>query len=153
MNRRGQALVEVAAFLFLTASLLGLFLGFTQRILVRQKILMAARQGAMLYSSGRFRADEVENLMRHFLANGFPSLEPSRMDLAAGRSGGFHGVLFQLDRVHVRYTIQSRWVRALGLNPTMEETCVIKHAAPYGLAWQPFYGPPVSWWAGSPVSD
>lgn len=139
MNNRGQALIEVAAFLLLSVSLLGCFLAYTQRFLVRQKMLMAARQGALLYSSGRVTEEEVLERLRRFLTSGFPALDGRRAEIWVGKCGGFHGLLYELDRVKVRYK-------------NMEESCVMKHAAPYGLR-QPLYGPPVSWLFGSLVPD
>lgn len=146
MNNRGQALLETVGFGLVVGGLLACLLGFTQQFLLRQRLLIAARHAAMLYSSGRFTSQDVKARTRKFLSEGNPALNPNALEIHIGRWGGFHGMVFQLDGVRLRYHAKSAWMKRLHLQADLEETCVIKHAAPYGLSWQPAYGPPVSWW-------
>lgn len=150
---QGQALIEVVAFLMALILMIVCFLGFTKWFLVKQKLLSATRQGAMLYSSGRMSERDVKRHLRRYLTTGSPALVEGRLSIQVGHRIGFQDVLDQFDIVKVRYTSQSPWYQYTHLNPTLEEKCIIKHAATYGPDVQPLYGPAVSWWTGSIVRD
>jgi hypothetical protein len=139
-NNRGQALIETAAFFLMFSGLMAMFLGFTKWFTVRQKILLGAREAALLYSSGRMTVEEVQTQVRRYLTTGNPALVGDRLQITIEPYGG---LLLELDKATVRYTSQSRWYRWIEINPTMEEICIIKHATHYGPALQKFLGPPV----------
>ena len=143
MNRRGQALIETAAFFLMFSSLLAAFLGFTKWFTIRLKILSACREAAILHSSGRMRPEEVRTQVRRYLATGSPALAEDRIQIELAADSGIQSTLLQLDKITVRYTSRSRWYRYLSLSPTMEETCIIKHATHYGPPLQTLLGPPV----------
>ena len=142
MNR-GQALVETAFFFLMFATLMASFLGFTKWFCVRQKVLLGAREAALLYSSGRMTVEEVQAQVRRYLTTGSPALVADRLQVDIGTYDGLQAQFLELDRITVRYTSQSRWYRYVGINPVMEETCIIKHAIHYGPPLQKFLGPPV----------
>jgi hypothetical protein len=149
----GQALIETIVALLTVIGMVVCLLGFTKWMTVRQKMLIAVRHGALLYSSGRMTEEEVRTRLLRFLTNGSPALKQERLQIQIGRRRTFLDTLLQLDIVKVRYTSESSWYALTHLNPTVEEKCIIRHAAPYGIAWQPLYGPPVSWWQGPTVPD
>jgi hypothetical protein len=142
MNQRGQALIETVAFFMAFSGLIICLLGLTQWFTVRQKLLVAAREAALLYSSGDIQRDKVQSLVSHYLTTGSPALAQERIKIDVGPYSGFQAKLFSLDQVTIHYTIQSSWIRAIGLNPTMEETCILKHAPHYGPPFQTLWGPP-----------
>ena len=144
MNARGQALVEVAVFFLLLAVLLACLLGFTRWITLRQKLLLAAREGALLYSSGRMTVEEVQEHIRGFLRNGSPVMDVKRLEFVSmGPCPGWRAKVLELDQITLRYSSPSPWYRYLGIDPTLEETCIIKHASHYGPPLQKFFGPPL----------
>jgi Flp pilus assembly protein TadG len=145
MNRNGQALIETAVFSLMFSGLMVCLLGFTQWFTVRQKILLATREAALLYSSGRMEPEEVRTLVSRYLAAGSPALTDKNLRIAIGQDNGPQAKFFDLDKVTVRYTIQSNWIQALHLDPTMEETCIIKHAPHYGPPFQRLWGPQISY--------
>jgi hypothetical protein len=139
-NSRGQALIETAVFFLMFSTLIAAFLGFTKWFTIRLKILSGAREAALLYSSGRMTSDEVKTQVQRYLTTGSPALAASRLQIDIGRYGPS---FLDMDQVTVRYTSQSRWFRYININPTMEETCMIRHAAHYGPLLQKLWGPPV----------
>ena len=144
-SARGQALVEFSIF-FLTLGILMIgVLAFTQWMQTRQKLLLACKEGALLYSSGRVKAPEAEHCVRDFLATGAPPIDTSGIEISIGREGGVAGTYYQLDRVVVRYRPPSGWNRLLNFNEPMEEICIVRHAPSYGVPYQHLYGPPVGW--------
>lgn len=142
-NRHGQALIELAAFVLLTTSLVTAFLGFTKAFAIRQDLLLAAREGMLLYSSGHFTENEIDARLKSFLASSTPALDPARVQTSAHAVSGITARFVGMDVITVRYTTNSTWVRRLGLNPTLEETCYIKHANSYGPSLPALWGPPV----------
>jgi hypothetical protein len=151
MTTRGQALIELVAFLIFSLSLVSAFLGFTKSFLIRQKLLIAAREGMLLYSSGRFTEDEVRGQLLLFLKTGTPQLIQERVairmgnakDQPASRINALQAQFIGLDYITVRYTSQSLWLSRLGLDPILEESCYVKHANGYGPSIPPLWGPPV----------
>jgi Flp pilus assembly protein TadG len=143
MNERGQALIETAMFFLVFSALMAVFLGFTKWFTIRLKILQATREAALLYSSGRMTSEEVRAQVRRYMTTGSPALAAERIQIELARDSGGWSVVYELDRVTVRYRSESGWYRYVGLNPTMEETCIIKHATHYGPPLQKFLGPPV----------
>ena len=63
MNNHGQSLIETAAFFMALSVLLTGLAGFTKWFSVREKLLLAAKQGALLYSSGHWTRAETEARM------------------------------------------------------------------------------------------
>jgi len=146
MNRKGQALIEVAVFmLFLGGFMAGLVV-FTQWIQCRQKVLLAAKQGALLYSSGRFEKSHVEQHMRRYLISGPPYIQPDQVKIEIKREMTLIGINSQLDRITVHYQPPAGGPRWLGPLGEIRESCVVRHAPTYAYPYQPFYGPAVSWW-------
>ncbi|HVO33455.1 MAG TPA: hypothetical protein VMU17_06020 [Elusimicrobiota bacterium] len=143
MNCRGQALVETVGLLLVYGVLLSSFAGFTKWFLIRQKLLMAAREAAFLYSSGHFDVDAVRNRVVHYLATGSPTLVGRNVRIVIGGARDKRAKAFHLDEVRIRYQPTSELVRLI--QPTMEETCIIKHAPHYGPPWQTLFGPAVPW--------
>lgn len=142
MNHHGQALIETATFFLVFSGLMICLLGFTQWFTARQKLLAATREAALLYSSGRMTPSEVRDQTMHYLTTGSLALTQNGLSITMGPYGGLQAKLFSLDQVTVRLTLQSSWWQYLGLNPTMEETCIIKHAPHYGPPFQKEWGPP-----------
>jgi hypothetical protein len=137
MNCKGQALIEVATFFMALSVLLGGLCGFTKWIIVREKLLLAAKQGAFLYSSGHMTRAEVENSMRQFLIGGTPPLNPDGIYVSVHSRGtalSWADRYWQIDESVAQYTPPGGWNYLLGAEATMKETCVIKHAPHY---WDP----------------
>ena len=143
MSEKGQALIESIPFFLVLFGLLGALVVFAQWFLIHQKLLIAAREGAMLYSSGRFNRGVVRRKVCAYLERGSLALEDRRLKVEVGRWQGKQAKLFQLDEVKVSYLPHS-WLPRF-FEQTMEEKCVIKHAPHYGAPYQTRYGPPVSW--------
>jgi len=152
MTTKGQALIEMAMFVLLSTSLIGAFLGFTKSFLIRQELLLAAREGMLLYSSGHFTIPEVKDRINTFLAGGSPALVQEQIQVMMGHAGDagapnpigtLQATLVGLDYITVRYTTNSTWIQQLLIDPTMEETCYIKHANGYGPSIPALWGPPV----------
>ena len=143
MNERGQALIELAVFSFIVFALLAIMMAFTKWIVIRQKLLMASKEGALLYSSGRFTKQEVETRITHYLEIGRPALLRSGIQVSFRRSYATIGFLDPLDRVTVRYTTESDWPSLLRVGPTIEETSIVRHAPDYWAFFLPLGGPPV----------
>jgi hypothetical protein len=151
----GQALIEAVAFFMTLILMVVCMLGFTKWFMVKQKMLMAVRQGALLYSSGRVTEEEVRQRLTQYLTSGSPSLVQNRLTIDVGGYTMLNPFSLndQLDIVRIRYKSQSPWYSFTNLNPNLEEKCIIKHAATYGPGLQPFYGPPTQWIFASNVSD
>lgn len=143
MSHQGQALIESIPFFLVLFGLLGALAIFAQWFLIHQKLLMAAREGALLYSSGRFARAVVRRKVRAYLEKGPLALEGQRLSIDVGRWKGKQAKLFQLDEIKVSYK-PSSWLQRY-FEETMEEKCVIKHAPHYGAPYQTLYGPPVPW--------
>ncbi len=143
MNTRGQALIEVTTFFLALSVLLGGLAGFTKWFAVRQKILLAAKEGALLYSSGHWRKAEVEARMRQFLVTGSPPLDPGGIRVSVHPLSGIKAWALELDECAVEYTPPSGWNYLLGVDPKISEKCVVKHAPHYGAPLQSWLGPAV----------
>jgi len=143
MNPKGQALIEVAVFFMSLAILLAGLCGFTQWMMTHQKLMMAAKQGALMYSSGHMTRQEVEQEMRRFLETGAPPLDPTGIQVSVGPLSGLSAKMADLDESIAAYTSPKGWYAILGLNPHLEEKCVIMHAPHY---WAPFLS-----WGGPAV--
>lgn len=145
MNRRGQALIEVAVFFMALSVLLAGLCGFTKWIMVRQKLLIAAKQGALMYSSGHMQKSEVEKRMRKFLIAGSPALSAEGLRVSVHAMSGWNNRFNELDESIAEYTSPGGWCRLLGADPRITEKCVIKHAPHY---WDPILrlsGPAVAY--------
>lgn len=144
MKERGQALLESLPLIPLLILFLCSVILFTQMFLIRQKLLIAARFGAFLYSAGRSTAAETERQMRSYLTQPPLALAQNRLQVEVGRlQQNRQARLFELDQVRVRYQpgyALSRWFHI-----PFEERCVIKHAAHYGPPYQTQYGPAIPW--------
>lgn len=143
MNRRGQALIETAVFFMALAVLLGGMAGFTKWFSVRQKLLLAAKEGALLYSSGHWQRGEVEMRMRQFLMAGSPPLNPDGIQVSVHPLSGKMAWFWELDESVAEYAPPGGWNYLLGANPKITEKCVAKHAPHYGAPLQPWLGPAV----------
>ena len=145
MKHHGQALIEVPVFFIALSILLAGLVGFTQWFSIRQKLLLAAKQGALLYSSGHMKRAEVRKYMRDYLCSGSPVLDPNGIKVSVGPLGGAQAWLYELDQSVAQYTQPGGWLSLLKVDPTIVEKCVVKHAPHYGTPFQTLYGPPVSY--------
>jgi hypothetical protein len=134
MNNRGQSMIETAVFFFVMAPLLGMILGFTRVMQIREKLIMAAWQGAQLYSSGAVSPVEARQKTEEFLTGGAPALPKENIHIQMGRAASLSARFFQIDQITVSYTARRPWHRFLGLPLTLEESCYVKHAPHY---WDP----------------
>jgi hypothetical protein len=137
----GQAMIECIAFFLVMVVLLSCFLSLTEWFLTRQRLLVAVREAALLYSSGRFTKEEVQARIKSTLAQGMPTLPCERVQVYCEPASGWQAKVFVLDRIRVQYRPTSIWVSRV--EPVMEEQCTIKHAAHYGPLLQKLWGPPV----------
>ena len=140
-NKSGQVMIECIAFFLVMAALLSCFLSLTKWFLIRQRLLVAVREAALLYSSGRFTKGEVEAHIKSMLAQGMPALASERVQVFCEPASGWQAHVLVLDHIRVQYRPTSAWVRRA--QPVMEEQCTIKHAAHYGPLSPKFWGPPV----------
>ena len=143
MNNHGQALIETATFFLALSVLLGGLCGFTKWIAVREKLLLAAKDGAILYSSGHWQKAEVEEHMRQFLMAGSPPLNPDGIRVSVGPMPGLNAWTWEFDQSMAEYTPPGGWHYLLGADPKMTEKCVVKHAPHYWAPMQPIGGPAV----------
>jgi hypothetical protein len=141
MNERAQSLIEVETFFMALSVLLAALLGFTRWMAIREKLLLAAKQGALLYSSGHVQRAVAEQEMRRFLTSGSPVLDPGGIAVSIHSRSGIQSWWFELDEVFAEYTAPKGWYPLLGLDSRIRETCVIKNAAHYWLSG-PFPGGP-----------
>ena len=144
-NNHGQALIETAIFFLALSVLLGGLCGFTKWIAVREKLLLAAKEGALLYSSGHWERAEVEERMRRFLMAGSPSLNPDGIHVSVGPVAGVNAWTWELDQSVAQYTPPGGWHYLLCADATITEKCVIKHAPHYWAPFQPWGGPAVAY--------
>jgi hypothetical protein len=147
INRSGQALVEWALLLPLYGFLILAIVAFGKWFCIQHQLILAAREGALLYSSGRFPAAAVKNRLRHRLALGSPAVSLRTENIVVQKKTGFHGWAYELDEVIIRFPIPRFWRRTFKFKD-MEELCVIKHAPVYGaslLRGGIPYGRPVDW--------
>ena len=107
------------------------------------QLIQAAKEGARLYSSGRIEIPQVKRLVQRALLRGSPPLRVPLQDIRVGSSRDSQEKFMQLDKVIIRYKPKQIWLKVL--RSTMEESCVIKHAPPYGYPGVLGYGPPVRW--------
>src|SRR5262249_42095868 len=98
-KNHGQALVECMAFTFAMALLLSVTVSFTKWFLIRERLLLAVREGAILYSSGHFRPSQVQDRLTHFLTMGIPALEASALRFSIGPAQGLQAQAFGLDEI------------------------------------------------------
>ena len=145
MNHKGQALIETAVFFLALSVLLTGLAGFTKWMAVREKLLLAAKQGAFLYSSGHWEKAEVENRMRQFLTSGSPPLNSSGIRVSVHALSGINAWFWELDESVAEYTPPGGWCYLLGAPSTIKEKCVIKHAPHYWAPLQPWGGPAVAY--------
>jgi hypothetical protein len=145
MNTKGQALIEVAVFFMSLSILLAGLCGFTQWVMTRQKLLIAAKQGALMYSSGHMTRPEVEQQMRHFLETGVPAMNSKGIQVTVGPLSGLNAKFNELDQSIAGYTRPGGWYSLLGVDAHMEEKCVIKHAPHYWAPFQTWSGPAVTY--------
>src|ERR1700690_1733345 len=102
-NVNGQALIETAVFFLALAVLLGGLAGFTKWFSVREKLLLAAKEGALLYSSGHWQRAEVEARMRQFLMAGSPPLNPDGIVVSVHPLSGLNAWTWELDESVAEY--------------------------------------------------
>ena len=139
----GQALIEWTLLLLLFGQLFVALAVFAEWFVVRQELMAVAKEGALLYSAGRLEVPEVKRLMRRALQRGHPALTISPDDIYVGSSDDNQARFMQLDKVSVRYRPQRFLLRYF--QNSLEESCVIKHAPPYGYPGVLSFGPPVAW--------
>jgi len=139
----GQALIEWALLLLLFGQLFVALAVFAEWFVVRQELIAAAKEGAFLYSAGRLEIPEVKRLIQRALKRGRPSLTISLNDIYVGSSDDNQAAFMKLDKVSVRYRPQQFLLRYF--RKSLEESCVIKHAPPYGWPGTLSFGPPVPW--------
>jgi hypothetical protein len=140
----GQTLVE---WVVLFPLFFILFLGcvsYAQWFMIRQQLILAVHEGALLYSSGRMRIPEVKHRIKQTLERGHPALRIPEDQIYIGQSSDKQARLFQLDRITITYHPSQLILRFFRIQ-TMEESCTIKHAPPYGGTFWFKYGPPVEW--------
>jgi len=139
----GQALIEWALLLLLFVQLFVALAAFAEWFVVRQELMSVTKEGALLYSAGRLEIPEVKRLMLRALQRGRPSLTLALNDIYVGSSDDSQAAFMKLDKVSVRYRPQQFLLRYF--QNSLEESCVIKHAPPYGYPGVLGYGPPVDW--------
>jgi hypothetical protein len=144
-SKRGQALIETAVFFLVLSVLLGGFAGFTKWFVVRQKLLLAAKLGALLYSSGHWKKPEVEARMKQFLITGTPALTPAGVRVSVGPHAGLESWIFELDESVASYTPPRGWHSLLSADLTLTEKFVVKHAPKYWAPFQQWAGPAVAY--------
>jgi hypothetical protein len=132
-NQNGHSLIEAAVFFFILAPLIGMMLGFTRYFQIREKLLLAAWEGAQLYSSGCIAPAEVQQKLNDFLSTGAPALPPDRIKFTHMGKANLD-FINEIDEVAVSYTVPRAWHYGLKLPLTVEEKCFIKHAPHY---WDP----------------
>lgn len=128
----GQALIEVAAFFMALAILIGGLCGFTKWFAIRQKLLLAAKEGALLYSSGRWTRAESEARMRQMLTTGILPLEAGGVRVSLGPRPGVLSRVAGLDVCEAAY-----------VPLRLSERLVVLHAPRYWGPLQPWAGPAV----------
>ena len=143
MDNRGQALIESIPYVLIFAGFAGALFLFSEWFLIRQKLLLVAREGAMLYSSGHMTRQAVRRRMMHELTQGSPKLSAEGIAIVVGRAEGWQAHVFFLDRIGIQYRLRGSLLRYF--TPTLEESCTIKHAPHYGPPFQTILGPPVKW--------
>jgi hypothetical protein len=143
MNHRGQSLIEVVFFFFGLVFLLAGMTAFTQWFNVRQRLLIAAWEGAQLYSSGHFTKGEVESRVKRFLARGSPALDENQVQVSFNRPS-WSDQWYGIDHVTVSFSTKRGWYHLLGAYPTIKETITVKHAPYYWAPFQPWGGPAIS---------
>jgi hypothetical protein len=143
MKTNGQALIETAVITPLIVLILAATVAFAQWLLIRQRLVIATREAAMLYSSGRMNSAEVQKWVKRYAARSRPLMSPEDIDIRTGRQSGWEAQLHHLDLIVVRYRCPV-WLGRY-FEPVMEEKCVIKHAPHYGPPIQTLYGPPIPW--------
>ena len=141
MNHKGQTLVEFILFFFLFVLVLTAMVSFTKYILMREKMIAAVREGALLYSSGHVPANVVKTKMAEAMAQGWPVVHVNPSTIFVGRYDG--NVIYRFDRVAVRYRPDA--VIGKFFAKELEESCVVKHAPRYGPPLTDYYGPGVNW--------
>ena len=139
----GQALIEWALLLLLFVQLFVALAVFAEWFVVRQELMAVTKEGALLYSAGRLEIPEVKRLMQRALQRGRPSLTISLDDIYVGSSDDNQAAFMKLDKVSVRYRPRQFLLRCF--QSSLEESCVIKHAPPYGHPGVLGFGPPVAW--------
>jgi hypothetical protein len=151
-RQKGQALIEWFLLFPLYFSIFMATWVFGQWFLVRQQLIMGCREAALLYSSGRLTAPEVNVIVRQSLAKGRPGLDSRCIVIRLGRASGWQAVFYNLDEVSVTFT-GTLLIHRFTKKKPMEETCVIKHAPAYGVSG--LVGlqvrPPVPWEQGNRV--
>src|ERR1700733_10386494 len=123
MTNKGQALIEAAVFFLEISVLLAGLVGFTKWFAVREKLLLAAKQGAFLYSSGHLERTEVEQRMRNFLSTGSPALNPNGVSVSVHPMSGLNAWTLEIDESVASYTPAQGWYYLLGADPTVTEKC------------------------------
>jgi hypothetical protein len=139
----GQALIEWALLLMLFGQLFVALAVFSEWFVVRQELMAATKEGALLYSAGRLEIPEVKRLMQRALQRGRPALTIPLDDIFVGPSDDNQAAFMQLDKVSVRYRPRQFLLRYFA--NSLEESCVIKHAPSYGHPGVLGFGPPVAW--------
>ena len=139
----GQALIEWALLLLLFGQLFVALAVFAEWFVVRQELIAVTKEGALLYSAGRLQIPEVKRLMQRALERGRPALTVSVNDIYVGSSNDNQAAFMKLDKVSVRYRPRQFLLRYF--QKSVEESCVIKHAPPYGHPGVLSFGPPVAW--------
>lgn len=143
MNNKGQALIQVAVFFLAFSLLMAGFCSFTKWMAVRLKLLVAAKQGALMYSSGHMKRAEVEQRMRQFLVSGFPALSSQGVFVSVHPMAGWVNRFNELDECVAEYRRPGGWHTLLGVRTILSEKCVVKHAPHYWAPIQPWGGPGV----------
>ena len=143
MNKHGQALIETAVFFMALSVLLAGLVGFTKWFAVREKLLLAAKEGAFLYSAGHLERAEAEQRMSQILSTGYPALNPDGISVSVQPVSGFTDWAWEFDEGVASYTPPGGWSYLLGADPKITETCFIKHAPHYWAPIQPWGGPAV----------
>ena len=139
----GQALIEWVLLLVLFGQLFVALAVVAEWLMVRQELIAVTKEGALLYSAGRLEIPEVERLMQRALQRGRPALNIPLDDIYVGPSDDNQAAFMKLDKVSVRYRPRQFLLRYF--KNSLEESCVIKHAPPYGYPGVLSFGPPVAW--------
>jgi len=144
-NNGGQALIETVAFFLAFSILLTVMCSFTKWMAIREKLLCAAKEGALLYSSGTQTRADVKAVLTRYLTHGSPELDPKGIRLYVGAKAGLIAYGGEFDQIRVGYVRPGGYYSIIRLDPFVEETCVVKHAPRYYAPFQPWGGPAILW--------
>lgn len=138
----GQALVEFVISLIVIPIFFFGIIHLTQLMMVRVRLLQAARHGAWLISTGRVSQTTVRQEIQEFLANGTPKLDRSKIrNISFSLRQGPHS----LDTVTVEYELKTlgftdNFFKPIAYtNYRLRESATVGHVCSAGTPYLPPY--------------